>query len=51
MGSLGREYAVTEADRQVALTRYRRLLREMLDGDSAADEHEADPDERDSHDA
>jgi colanic acid biosynthesis glycosyl transferase WcaI len=32
MGRRGREYVVTEADRAVALSRYRSVLRELLDG-------------------
>jgi colanic acid biosynthesis glycosyl transferase WcaI len=51
MGSLGREYAVAEADREVALTRYRRLLREMLDGASAPDEHDPDSHEHEPNHA
>ena len=34
MGRRGREYATSEADRQVALTRYGDVLRELLDGRS-----------------
>jgi len=34
MGRRGRDYATSEADRQVALARYRDVLRELLDGPS-----------------
>ena len=32
MGERGREYVAAEADRRVAVERYRRLLRELVEG-------------------
>jgi glycosyltransferase involved in cell wall biosynthesis len=43
MGARGREYVVAEADRSVAIRRYRELLRELSGRREAPAEPTADP--------